>query len=111
MEMPTPPQTEGNSQSSHPLKRRRVQDSSTEGSDLSGISRSSAGAYTAERFRVGIPALQLLPLSGTTLPSTAPVLNKFHDFLPRIEQILHDREVEYDENEVELLHRNILKMI
>ena len=107
MEIPTPPQTEGNSQSSHPLKRRRVQDSSIEGSDLSGISRSSAGAYTAERFRVGIPALQLLPLSGTTLPSTAPALIEFRDFVPRIEQILRDREVEYDENEVELLHRNI----
>ena len=107
MEIPTPPQTEGSSQSSHPLKRRRVQDSSTEGSDLSGISRSSAGAYTAERFRVGIPALQLLPLSETTLPSTAPALIKFREFLPRIEQILRDREVEYDENEVELLHRNI----
>ena len=107
MEMPTPPQTEGSSQPSHPLKRRRVQDSSTEGSDLSGISRSSAGAYTAERFRVGIPALQLLPLSETTLPSTTPALIKFREFLPRIEQILRDREVEYDENEVELLHRNI----
>ena len=107
MEMPTPPQTEGSSQSSHLLKRRRVQDSSTEGSDISGISRSSAGTYTAERFRVGIPALQLLPLSETILPSTAPALVKFREFLPRIEQILRDREVEYDENEVELLHRNI----
>ena len=33
---------------------------------------------------------------------------QFHfEFLPRIEQILRDREVDYDENEVELLHRNI----
>ena len=107
MERPTPPQTEGSSGSSHPLKRRRVQDSSTEGSDISGLSRSSGGPYTAERFRVGIPALQLLPLSETTLPSTAPALVKFRGFLPRIEQILRDREVEYDENELELLHRNI----
>ena len=107
MEMPTPPQTEGSSRSSHPWKRRRVQDSSTEGSDISGISRSSVGAYTAERFRVGIPALQLLPLSEKTLISTAPALIKFCEFLPRIERILRDREVEYDENEVELLYRNI----
>ena len=107
MEMPTPPQTEGSSRSAHSLGRRRVQDSSTEGSDISGISRSSPGAYTAERFRVGIPALQLLPLYETLLPSTAPALIKFREFLPRIEQILRDREVEYDENEVELLHRNI----
>ena len=107
MEMPAPSQTEGPSRSSHPLKRRRVQDSSTEGSDISGISRSSVGPYTAERFRVGIPALQLLPLSETTLPSTAPALIKFRGFLPRIEQILRDREVEYEEDEVELLHRKI----
>ena len=59
-------------------------------------------AYTSERLRAGIPALQLQPLS-----PTAPALGKFPEFLPRIERILRDREVEYEEDEEGLVHGSI----
>ena len=107
MELPTPPQTVESSLSSQPAKRRRIQDSSTEGSDVSIVSGSSARTYTAEQYRVGVPALQLLPLSATEMSQPAPALNKFYEFLPEIESILQKSEIEYDDELVELVYRHI----
>ena len=91
--------------------RRRVQDSSISGSDIPITPRSSVFAYTTERLRIGIPALQLLPLSEEPISPTSPALYKFQEFLPAIERILRDRAVdrgeEFGEDEVELVYRCI----
>ena len=107
MEPPTPPRTGASSLDEAPSrKRRRIQDSSISGSELSIASSSSGGSYTAERYRVGIPALQLLPLK--TLPSLSPLASaKVAEFLHRIHALLERRYVEFEEHDIDLCCRTI----
>ena len=107
MESPTSPRTEASSlDEANSRKRRRVQDSSTAGSELSITSSSSGGAYTAERYRVGIPALQLLPL--LALLSICPLASaRVAEFLPRIHGLLERRYIEFEEHDIDLCCRTI----
>ena len=107
MESPTSPRTDASSlDEANSRKRRRVQDSSTAGPEPSIASSSSGGAYTAERYRVGTPALQLLPL--LALPSISLLASaKFAEFLPRIHVLLESRHIEFEGHDIDLCCRTI----
>ena len=102
---PTPSATSSSSLQSSDAKRRRLQDSSSEGSELD-ITPVSARNYTAERYRVGIPALALLPLQARPLPDS-PATTKFREFEPRIHHILREKDIDFEAHETEVVYRTI----
>ena len=97
---------EGDSNNLPNIARCCIQDSSSAGSDLSIVPNPSIGAFTAERYRVGIPALQSLPLHTTTSPPLAASI-KISRFLPRIYEILERRDVDFEDDGIDLRHRTI----
>ncbi|KAL8793306.1 MAG: hypothetical protein Q9195_004083 [Heterodermia aff. obscurata] len=103
---PPPPTTTSSSSQVSDAKRRRIQNSSSEGSDLA-ITPVSALNYTAERYRLGIPALPLLPLQGLPLPSYSPITAQFMNFEPRINQILREKDIEFQRHETEVVYRTL----
>ena len=100
-----PSSSTSNSQSFN-AKRRRIQDSSSEGSDLE-ILPLSAVNYSAERYRIGIPALPLLPLEELPLPFNSPIIAKFKEFEPRISQILRDNNIDFKEHLTRAVYRTV----
>ncbi|KAL8788620.1 MAG: hypothetical protein Q9195_007215 [Heterodermia aff. obscurata] len=102
----TPPQTVASSNSSRDAKRRRIQDSSVERSDLSLSSSSSGGTFVVEKYRVGIPGLRLLPLETSEDPPLA-TYSKYHEFLPLIREALERRQVQYRKDDVVLCYRTL----
>ena len=64
-------------------KRRRIQDSSFEGSGLEILPLSTVN-YSAERYRIGIPALSLLSLEELSLSFNSPIIAQFKEFESRI---------------------------
>ena len=101
---PTPSASEHSASLSHESKRRRIQDSSQSGSEL-GVS--TDGPYVAERFRVGVPGLHLLPLWGSEPLSLPSTVNRINEIRPEILRILQDRGVDFEEDDVNLVHRTI----
>ena len=100
---PTPT---GSSSSSPDAKRRRLQDSSSEGSELD-ITPVPGRSFSAERYRVGIPALALLPLHGISLPSDSSARARFREFEPEINQILQQKKIDFEEHETDVVYRTI----
>ncbi|KAI4139670.1 MAG: hypothetical protein LQ341_004130 [Variospora aurantia] len=93
-QLPTPPSSTSSG------SRSRVQNSSEEGSDLVIFANTATRSYTAERFRLGIPALQILPLLSLPLPSNSPVVQRINVIEPRIEEILETRSINSEDREV-----------
>ncbi|KAL8965757.1 MAG: hypothetical protein Q9197_006345 [Variospora fuerteventurae] len=94
LQLPSPPSSTSSG------SRSRVQNSSEEGSDLVIFANTATRSYTAERFRLGIPALQILPLLSLPLPSNSPVVQRINVIEPRIEEILENRSISSEDREV-----------
>ncbi|KAL8705088.1 MAG: hypothetical protein Q9201_001771 [Fulgogasparrea decipioides] len=88
MAYPAPP-------ASRASKRSRVQDSSSSGSDMSITP--DGRSHTIERYRVGIPALQLLPMLSIDPPPSLPAVSKVREFMPKIVQILREKNIDFDD--------------
>ncbi len=116
--LPSPPYSEGSSTAEgQALKRRAVQNDSSTRSDLpltfdSNLAREGC---TYERYRVGGPPLQLLPLSNTTLDHSDPAAVALRQLLPRIIAIMREHQVDLDDgedtygssNNIEFVHRTV----
>ncbi|KAL8827795.1 MAG: hypothetical protein Q9191_002969 [Dirinaria sp. TL-2023a] len=100
------PSATTNSFSSPDTKRRRLQDSSSEGSDLV-IAPVPGRNYSAERYRVGIPALALLPLEETPLPPDSPARAEFRELEPHITDILRQKNIDFEEHQTDVAYRTI----
>ena len=87
-------------------RRRRIQDSSSEGSELEILPLSTVN-YSAERYRIGIPALPLLPLKELPLPFNSPIIAQFKEFEPRISQILRDNNIDFKEHQTRVVYRTV----
>ena len=83
--------------------RSRVHDTSPEGYRL-GIT-TQVPSYTIERYRVGIPALQLLPLHSSPLHPTSSVVGRITQVHLQIRHILNSHGIAFDETEV--VHRTL----
>lgn len=116
--LPSPPYSEGRSTAEDQALRRRVaQDDCSSRPDLpitldSNLFREGC---TYERYRVGGPPLQILPLSNTTLDHSDPAAVVLRQLLPRIKAIMGEHGVELDEGEdtygssntIEFVHRTL----
>ena len=105
MALPTPPPSTPSSSNSTSARRLCLQNSSDEGTDLAIFPGSRTLSYTGERFRVGIPALQLLPLMHTPVLPPSLVATTIAQMRPRIERILQDRAIDHDDMSV--LYRTV----
>ena len=96
---------------SQDAKRRRIQHSSTDHSDVSLISArsvaSSTASFTLERGRVAIPARKLLPLNSIDPPDKSPALIAFRQRVAQIHQCLVNRSVQFNERNTCLVYRVI----
>ena len=105
---PSPPSTlTGDAQ--RRVKRRRTQNDSSEESQATVSSTLSEEGFTAERYRVGVPPLQLLPLISQDVDTNSQEFLRFNLLLPTIEDILTARRVNVSEEEggIELCFRAI----
>lgn len=116
--LPSPPYSEGSSTAEEQaLKRRTVQNDCSTRPDLPITLDSNIGreGCTYERYRVGGPPLQVLPLSNTTLEHSDPAAVVLRQLLPRIKAIMREHGVELDEGEdtygssntIEFVHRTV----
>lgn len=119
-QLPSPPYSDGSSSAEgQALKRRVVQNDSSTRTDLPvpGDSNLAREGYTYEKFRVGGPPLQLLPLHNTTLGHADPAAVVLRQLLPRIVATMREHQVELDEgedtygfgsgNNIEFVHRTV----
>ncbi|MCJ1474788.1 hypothetical protein MMC13_003448 [Lambiella insularis] len=106
---PSPPSTVGSGEATSSTNRRRRQNNANEELAATVSSNLSEQGFTSERFRVGAPPLQLLPLESYPIDSTAPQQKiGFDQMLPRIKQILASKNVDAPQDEIELYYRRIL---
>ena len=108
MEIPiSPPITNSDSsgEGQRAAKRRQVQNSSAEGSELDATL--DVADYFLERFRVGVPGLQQLPLTAQRATEYPNALTKIEELEESICHILSDQGVDFDRDEIELVHRAI----
>ena len=65
--------------------------------------------FTSERYRVGAPPLQLLPLERREVRDGARIKSAIDEMIPRIEKALEEREIttEDDHDSIKLVHRTI----
>ena len=115
--LPTPFETErGSIEEQQAFKRRQVQDDSRSRDDLpihSGSILAREG-FTYEKYRVGCPPLQLLPLTGGFLREDTGVYPVLRRFMPKIEEILEANGIEVDEGDddgfswgIDFVHRTV----
>lgn len=86
-------------------KRRRVHNSSLSGSELNA--RLDVPNYFLERWRVGVPGLQQLPLTADEATDHRIASAKISQLEERICQLLRDQGVDFDRYGIELVHRAI----
>ncbi|KAL8795746.1 MAG: hypothetical protein Q9195_001797 [Heterodermia aff. obscurata] len=103
----TPPWTSSESsiERERSIRRRRIVNSSSEGSEFDA--RLNIPHYFLERYRAGIPGVQQLPLTAeeaTDHPNTA---RKIDELRNNIYRVLRQHDVQFDMSEVELVHRSI----
>ncbi|KAL8871280.1 MAG: hypothetical protein Q9174_002858, partial [Haloplaca sp. 1 TL-2023] len=95
----SPEPTPGPQQS--PITRRRFQDDSV----FSPVTAKYGCTY--QDHRVGVPPLQLLPLSSISPDDSLPAVSAVRAVKSQIHHILRDHRVEFDEYDAELVHRVI----
>lgn len=105
----SPPATNSNSSASWEkdriAKRRRVHNSSLSGSELNA--RLDVPNYFLERWRVGVPGLQQLPLTEDRAKDHPIASAKIRQLEECICQLLRDQGVYFDKYGIELVHRAI----
>ncbi|KAI4124222.1 MAG: hypothetical protein LQ338_004927, partial [Usnochroma carphineum] len=112
-QLPTPSQSSSSGSSSsyeQALKRRRVQNDSSSDDALQVPPQSQVAreGYTSQKFRVGGPPLQILPLETTLIPHNHEVAVVLRELVPRIENALSFHQVERDvEDPVAFVYRTI----
>ena len=92
------------------LERRRLQNNATEESAIAVRPQLLEEGYTSEKYRVGAPPLQLLPLWTKSVNSTGLEYRAFRTIVPLIQEILRSKGIRYDNDDndnISLVHRTI----
>ena len=99
------------------MKRCRTQNDSSERTDLPIAHNSNLATEgcTYEKYRVGGPPLQLLPLRSISVHTNNPALPALGHLMPQIQAVLRENQVRLDDNQdmhgnkaqIEFMHRVI----
>ena len=100
---PTPPSSE---EALRSAKRRRLQNSSDESAGTIQSNLSESG-YTSAKYRVGAPALHLLPLKTADVDKATTEYQLFRLVVPLIKGIMMSKTIAFDNDDINLVYRTI----
>ena len=101
---PNPPLKVGSEELLRRTKRQRWQNNFSKQSSPSVVSSAlSESGYTTEKWRVGAPPLQLLPLKSMEVDKSSPEHQIFDTLVPNIEEVLESWDIDYYPDGLELV--------